>query len=359
MKIQRFDNPTPYHAFVFLMLLWFAGGLSCGKNDEPGPNTCEVIDQTPDIAGWRESRNSPNYVPAFTRYQFLNKNDGYALGGTLVHSVDGGTNWEDVPGFTRPEFGNLREMSVLDHDRIFVVADTFPPGGGSTAQILIRTSNGGQSWETLAVGDYTLVKIAFRDVLNGFGFGYDDLGNGPVFIRTADGGASWSAVPGVSFPNVYSELLIEWRNPNLGLVQIGREFAYLTTDGGLNWKKIAVEPADVSSYYLVDANTLFALGNNRSAYSTDGGLTWTSTDPEQVFVLTIDGNNGLGIALQPDCPDIQPGHRAFATSSDGGKTWTRSNPLATIPFFNRQEITPGLCVYYDTGKNIFYWFEKE
>lgn len=344
-----------YLSFIVLV----AGSCNTNKDDDPGTeNPCEVVDELADIPGWHESEHSTTYqfgpVP---RFRFLDKNNGYALGTTLIKTSDGGKTWYDVAGFPRPS-GNMSRIELVDAQNIYVVADHFSEDETSP-QVLVRSNDGGQTWETIPISGWIIGELSFLNAMQGFAFGFDLNGSGPTLIRSIDGGESWTLVEGVAFPSPYSSLLIDWRTSSVGMAQAGREKAYLTTDGGLTWNVIPNEPQTPGHFYLINENTLFLSGYDQSAVTNDGGITWIPTDPARVFALAIDNESGLGVVLYPDCPTADPEAMAYATSIDGGETWTFTQLSSANYSFNQQEVTPGLVVNFNLAENIFTWFEKE
>jgi hypothetical protein len=106
--------------------------------------------------------------------------------GTVVRSVDGGTNWEwiTVPGYEKRDF---RDIEAFDKDTAVIIAVAAPA-------VILKTSDGGKNW-----------KKVFEDTTNGtfmdamdFGYRYggyvigDPLDGKSVYmVHTNDHGDTW------------------------------------------------------------------------------------------------------------------------------------------------------------------------
>jgi len=61
--------------------------------------------------------------------------------------------------------------------------------------ILLKTVNGGESWNEIRDFNYLSNDMYFADSLNGWASGADSSGAG-IIIKTTDGGETWSAEAG-------------------------------------------------------------------------------------------------------------------------------------------------------------------
>ncbi len=144
---------------------------------------------------------------------------------------------------------------------------------------ILKTTNGGRSWERLTgTSDTTYSSIFFTDTRNGFVTGYPRNGYG-VVRRTSDSGATWRNVrQGIMFP--LKEVVFTTRDT--GWV-IGGPVSRLsmgaidkTTDGGNTWQEQQF-PRDAvfSSIDMISSQIGWVAGSDGTILSTtDGGTNW-------------------------------------------------------------------------------------
>lgn len=196
----------------------------------------------------------------------------------------------------------------------------------------------------------TVFGFAFADASTGWAV----CGGGGV-LRTVDGGESWellAVLPGA--PHLYDLIL----RADGALLAVGEGAAlFLSTDGGANWSAPAhAAPAGLRDLAALPGGGLSAVGEQGALLlSSDGGFTWTASGPptadnlrqhcwtsdQDVFAVTDDGAwrsddagaswvqivSGLFFGMnQVFFLDAQHGYLVedFATwsTTDGGLTWT-------------------------------------
>lgn len=140
---------------------------------------------------------------------------------------------------------------------------------------IIRTSDGGESWQSQGAGlTYPVAPawfnaIHFADVLNGWVVGLD----GKIF-GTTDGGDTWT------LRNSGTELTLNdifFVDASIGWA-VGHEGLILrSTDGGFNWQpQTSGSSSYLNSVRFIDHSTGWAVGNSGVIlHTTDGGATWT------------------------------------------------------------------------------------
>ncbi|MFG0282943.1 MAG: YCF48-related protein [Phycisphaerales bacterium JB039] len=182
---------------------------------------------------------------------------------------------------------------------------------------LIRTRDGGKSWETVFSGDFTsdpFYNVHFFDARHGW-----VIGNNNDAHRTTDGGETWDRmleVPAGSWRE------IDFFSPTSGVIGANGALA-ATSDGGVTWEVRSGYP-DCPVIYgmdfrdevvgLVSGDDLSGadLGVHRTA---DGGRTWTETlDLASNDVLFLEGDRAIATVYKD-------GYNEIHATTDAGLTW--------------------------------------
>ncbi len=120
--------------------------------------------------------------------EFLNNDTGYATGsngfsnGIIIRTHDGGASWQTV--YTCPQA--IPAIAVTDDNTIFAGGGTTPNGGH---EFIIRSLDGGNTWEEVFTGSsgHSIRRGTFTTPIAGWFV--DDAG---AVIRTKNGGNTWS-----------------------------------------------------------------------------------------------------------------------------------------------------------------------
>ncbi len=136
---------------------------------------------------WTEVPGSnASVLKSILTVEFIDMNTGWAGGGKLLKTSDGGSSW-----VTQIEEATVREICFTGEEKGFAV-------GGST---ILRTENGGDEWVDITPQDERIVDlrgVCFLNDLKGWvvGRGAEVRENERVFsysiiLSTIDGGDSW------------------------------------------------------------------------------------------------------------------------------------------------------------------------
>jgi photosystem II stability/assembly factor-like uncharacterized protein len=149
---------------------WAAGHGGIIVHTEDGGENWEV-----------QRESSPQNLPLFD-IQFVSKNIGYASGAydTLLKSVDGGKSWSSIPTGTDVIYNGL---FFHDAENGFLVGEF-----GS----LLKTSDGGESWKQMNIGGHqgSLFGITFLSRQKAVAYGISGK-----LIVSHDGGENWTDIP--------------------------------------------------------------------------------------------------------------------------------------------------------------------
>jgi photosystem II stability/assembly factor-like uncharacterized protein len=267
---------------------------------------------------------------------------------------------------------SLRGLSVVS-DRV-----AWASGTGGT---VLRTTDGGTSWQKLAVPGAE--SLDFRDIEAFSARNAFALSSGPGeksrLYRTIDGGASWQLVKTNPDPKGFWDA-IAFADPSHGVLMgdpvDGRFVIETTSDAGANWQR-REPPASLpgeggfaaSGTCLVrrgNREIWFATGAARVFRSADGGATWTvhETPLRQaeasagIFSLALGPGKSV-LAVGGDFKKPEESGRTLARSLDGGRTWTSGAGLrgyrSGVAYFGGNVVvavgTSGADVSEDGGMN--------
>lgn len=216
-------------------------------------------------------------------------------GGTVIRTVDGGKNWEEVsvPGADTIQF---RDIEGFDENTAIILSAGLPA-------LIYKTKDGGQSWEqkyfTMAPGTF-YDAMDFWDDQTGIAFG-DAVDGRLLILRTFDGGEHWEELPYENRPQALdgqggfaaSGTCLRTQGDKNVFIGLGGDEASLfySNDQGASWQKSAT-PLDhgassgIFSIQFRDEKTGIMVGGDylgdsltskkNVAYTQDGGKTWQS-----------------------------------------------------------------------------------
>ena len=220
---------------------------------------------------------------AATAVDAVQPGDVWALGSQLWHSSDGGGHWTAYP--TPP---GSRDLDFVDPLHGWLI-------GGDTANSdqpkrIYATTDGGATWQMQAYpGDSSAYgpefeQIVFVDDQHGWVTGED------VLLRTTNGGATWESIGSRSDRWAWNHCRLSfisdregWEACHESLIEeppVYRNYVGHTTDGGVSWS-LSDEVWGYSDgfYYravsFLDAGEGWVVGGNGwIKHTTDGGATW-------------------------------------------------------------------------------------
>ena len=205
--------------------------------------------------------------------QMFNANTYYVIGynGVFGKTTNGGTTWK----FTAPGspsgglYGSYGYYMSL-YDAHFFNMNTGIACGNYGS--LIRTTNAGESWDTISVGSTpTLYDLHFINNNTGFvsGSTTQDVS------KTTDGGLTWTDISGdIAGSSKYC--IYAWDVNNI-IVGTSSADLYKTTNGGVNWTGILLTGGTVYKIAFANANTGFMTGSSTMfQYTTNAGNNWTN-----------------------------------------------------------------------------------
>lgn len=272
---------------------------------------------------------------SFNEVCFPDPRHGWIVGagGTILYSGDGGENWSQ-------QFSNigvsLSGISMTDSLHGWAVGHGSEPPG-----LIIRTDDGGMTWEAIDTSDHNLQDVFFVDPLRGWVIGANVDVPAPGLVKTTvDGGNTWTdqLLPGIMFPNE-----VVFVNPQVGYIGgTHRESDHFrmkvlkTTDAGTTWNPFIDWGVDGDMFFsdmmFLDSLTGWISGSysaiqigggtNDNGFITrieNGAAGWydyiyeDAWKPLAIYFTTPDSGWGVG----------QSG--LFMDTQDNGEHWTIQN----------------------------------
>lgn len=268
--------------------------------------------------------------------------------GTIIASYDGGTNWStvDKPAFASPS---------VDFDGIACPSETvcLAIGTRDTSAVLLLTTDSGRSWSQLTLSGPAAAALQYPNAVACVSdqtcvVAGDDIsasnggGTVPVIVRTTDGGSTWQAVtvpPGVASPTAL------WCSPTgfclLGAAGPGptassKALASTSHDSGATWTA-PVTSGEVLLGAVSCVNDSFCVGadgtDGTDTYGQgdlnvthDGGATWTT--PAGIGANSVACTPSMCLAVGAVYSGGESGTFPATAylSTNGGTTWNADNP---------------------------------
>jgi photosystem II stability/assembly factor-like uncharacterized protein/pimeloyl-ACP methyl ester carboxylesterase len=248
-------------------------------------------------------------VEAFSEREAFVLSIGNGPASRIYHTGDGGATW--TLSFENQDSAAFFDcFSFWDRDRGFAFSDSHE--GEFT---LMRTQDGGDSWRRVdpaAVPDARPGEGAFAASgtcvatrPGGLGwFGTGASGVDTRVIRTDDYGATWQEAPTpIASPSTTAGIFsLSFRDDRTGVAAGGDDGRRdepvdqlaLTADGGRTWT-LGTRPGLDGAIFAVavvpgtSGPSLVAVNPQGSAYSNDGGRTWTRIDAREAWTVAFRG----------------------------------------------------------------------
>lgn len=215
----------------------------------------------------------------FRSIEFLDENIGFVgtLNGVLFKTIDGGTTWNQVTNFPTNPVG-ICGLDAVGTSTIYGCGAFFSPA------FVIKSINSGATWQYIDMSSYAtaLVEVVFLDENVGFATGKNS--NGAVILKTTDGGSSWNVLYNGTIAGEYVwKLQILQSNPSVyfGSVQtVTPNFGRLikSTDSGANWVSKNAPEVDIQAVGFVSETHGWMGGMSTGFQETfDSGDTWVDS----------------------------------------------------------------------------------
>jgi photosystem II stability/assembly factor-like uncharacterized protein len=262
------------------------------------PTPTPTVTPTPVPGTWQrlDSRTNKWLWPI----RFIDANLGWAggEGGLILNTTNGGATWQSLS----QSGPTVQDLHFVDGQYGWVV------GWGYVG----RTTDGGQTWTQQDYGaNHNLLGVHFLDRQRGWIVG----GEGGWIHRTTDSGQTWSVVQ-MPLPWAYLQ--------SVAFVDSSRGWAVgwsgnilLSTDGGASWQRQVSGTGDIlEGVFFADALEGWIVGHGGIIlHTTDGGGNWRRQNSGTAETLYGVGfaNRQIGWAVGE--------HGTILVTVDGGNIW--------------------------------------
>jgi len=215
----------------------------------------------------------------------------------------------------------------LDLHRVFFadIHNGYVLGTTSDAAIILKTRDGGGSWQTIYKARVPLYGIYFRNSDEGW-----VVGASGTILYTSDGGKIWSTLKS----GTSEDLLGVTADSSGALFIVGKQAVVLkSSDKGKDWTKLSVPATvDFTNVLSLPSGMLLVLGRDRLLASPDSGANWATHGPYKWNTLS-------GFAFANEKTGFLTSGLLFRTT-DGGNTLTWL-PLSRTQRVSQVRVTEG------------------
>jgi photosystem II stability/assembly factor-like uncharacterized protein len=217
-------------------------------------------------------------------------------GGKMIKTTNGGSNWSVV-------------TNDLSSNMFFITCNYFinqnigyiAGFNNSFVGTIGKTTNGGANWTYTNIPSVLQIwDIYFKDSNNGYAVGTDNNG---IIIRTTDGGNTWETP--IQLPNTGVVRSITFTDTNTGYA-VGRDInnfgvIFKTIDGGVTWDLIyTTTNLDTFRHTTnVGSDNIYIVGESGLG---KGSILYTTTAGESFNKLRITNNSDRGMLTNLDAP---------------------------------------------------------
>lgn len=260
--------------------------------------------------GWFQQSSGTNYY--LNSVCFYNNTTGWIAGGKGGFPPDFGLILKTTDG------GNLWESQIVGSNTFNASYFTDNNTGwavGNTG-VIYKTINSGTNWSLQSTGNYYLSGISFVD--NNTGWAVGNLG---TILKTTNGGSNWiSQTSGIT----NALLSVDFVNDSTGWAvgSFSGSIILKTTNGGTNWvTQTSGISFDLRCVQFLNNDTGWAVGVFNILKTTNGGTNWINqmNAPGSTFYSVQFINNNTGWVVG------QFGNGLIFHTTNGGANWISQN----------------------------------
>ena len=251
----------------------------------------------------------------------VGESDGYYA--TIYHTTNGGLIWNRMGAAAQVPNVGLQKVTTFGDNNIWAV------GIG----VILHSSDGGATWTNQLPADYAGIQfqgIASPDGVNVWATG-NSVGGYATILKSSDGGASWARQSGSTNDVQLLQRILDVSAVNSNTVwAIGANntainwYVLNTTNGGVTWTQQSCGTHDGNGIHAVDAATIWAVTDNNTTWSTNGGANWTVTysPPYTMGISAVDALQAWAVSAAQ-----YGGIGTIQWTTNGGVTWMSQTRL--------------------------------
>ncbi len=251
----------------------------------------------------------------------INDTLGWACGtnNSLIKTTDGGQTWQTVttPGYSSDYWW----IDFMDEEYGFIAAN------GK----VLRTIDGGENWDIIQAGDnQALFSVDIIDSLHIAAAGYGGTNYAGKNIYSSDGGNTW--INGGQTPALPINC-IKYINPDTGYFVMNDVGTYKTTNSGQTWNPLDTTGLGRNGQYdiqlFTQMNIGYSVGPSLQIYKADGNLDiWHKLiiNDDLVDVFFTSEQKGFTISSGPS-------GRVYKTTNSGEDWQLASGPSGYNLYF--------------------------
>lgn len=237
-----------------------------------------VLKTTNGGANWMALRNGPEgTAKSYFGLYFINPSTGWLLANHyVIRTTNGGMSFDS----TYTVYSYLEDVYFRDSMNGVLCGD---------GSLIMKSTDGGVSWNQITIPLFNgelpdFFKLSF---ISNTGWivarGSNNPNLGRLVYKTTNLGASWDTIGRVPYPQGTEAYCVFFSGLNTGWTGGSYGHMYKTTNGGLNWSEQLVGGGYKSSIYFVNDNTGWAVG----ADTGSGLIVYTSSGGQYLSVTQI------------------------------------------------------------------------
>lgn len=319
----------------YLFYLAIAVLISCDTEDcifpsNPIPPTGYNINRVGPIGDEGSSQTA-------TDFQMLTNTLGYAMktgaeARELCKTTNGGTTWTSTP----ISFEVTLESLLFTDEETGYIAHR----GDDNGAFLLKTNNGGETWENLAFPEFPIFFKELKEDENGNLYAL--LGGFAEYtglVKSTDEGISWTEIYTTDSPFVSLLTIVDNR---IYFKESGDKLQIADLNGNI-LETLTVEGNEQIS--VIDEDKIIVVNQYEVNKTTDGGATWLKIFTDEARIIDFSEANGMILLLDQDyCGDNPNELSAFGLGAVNGSMLEASESMTNFEIFsfeNAQKIGEG------------------
>lgn len=323
--------------YLILFILIVFVTTSCQKNIEQ--EICDYVESISFPEGLISSKLSEiEFNGGVKSFHFVTEEIGYALLGNnfggyveVFKTTNKGTTWEDL----QIDISEIPYSMVFKNEDIGLISihdvSGCPPPNCEHKCVLLRTKNGGVSWEEYELSDLKGVFTHLYYNEDGYLYGELLLGEELSLLVSKDNGETWELL--------YSLNDIVDSTIRAGFQLYKENIYFITRSGQINIinkkgdlvKTIESNLSSIHELRVLDENTYLVSTSSGIISSSDQGQTWTQIyagSVQIVDMLSLD--EGILMVRKNNCLSDSYSNQVIAYTTDGGETWLESEESSNL-----------------------------